>query len=80
MKFLKRLLLFVVVLVVIVVAAPLIVVQIPDPNDIKAEIAETIGNATGRTVEIAGDLELTAYPWLGARIGTTTIGLSLIHI
>ena len=74
MKFLKRLLLFVVVLVVIVVAAPLIVVQILDPNDIKAEIAETIGNATGRTVEIAGDLELTAYPWLGARIGTTTIG------
>ena len=68
-KFLKDLL-FLVVLVVIVVA-PLIVVQILDPNDTKWK-SPRIGNATGRTVEIA-DLELTAIPgWVTT--GTTTIG------
>ena len=74
MKLLKRLLLAVVVIIVLAVAAPFIALQLLDPNDIKNEIAERISAATGRKATIEGDVKLTAYPWLGAELGTVTVG------
>jgi AsmA protein len=74
MKWLKRLVIAVVVLVIVAVATPFIAVQLLDPTYIKSEIASRATAATGRTMTIDGDVELTAYPWLGAKLGRVTLG------
>jgi AsmA protein len=75
-KLLKRLFLILLVLVVIAVATPFIAIQLLDPDDIKNEIATHISAATGRQTTIEGEVKLTAYPWLGAQLGTVTLGHS----
>jgi AsmA protein len=74
MKWLKRLLWLVLALIVIVLATPFLIVQLTDPAVIKSQVATHISDATGRAVQIEGDVKLTAYPWLGAQIGATTVG------
>ena len=74
MKWLKRLVILVVLLVVVAVAAPFIAVQLLDPAYVKSEIENRATAATGRSVAIEGDVELTAYPWLGAKLGRVTLG------
>lgn len=47
------------------VAAALLLPLYFDPNDYKDEIANRVEDATGRKLTIAGDIDLTVFPWLG---------------
>lgn len=49
-------------LIVLLVAAALIVPSVIDWNGYKAEISAEVRKATGRTLEIAGDIEFTVLP------------------
>jgi AsmA protein len=53
--------------------AILITLFIIDPNDYKPQIANLVENATGRTLTIDGDINLTFYPWLGLELGKVSL-------
>ncbi|MEE8379647.1 MAG: AsmA family protein [Gammaproteobacteria bacterium] len=44
-----------------------------DPNDYKDKITTAVHEATGRQLTIAGDIELSFYPWLGLSLGATQL-------
>ncbi len=62
--------LVVVLLVLAAVVLPLVV----DPNDYRDEIAARVEAATGRPMEIEGELKLSVIPWLGVDIGRVRLG------
>jgi AsmA protein len=45
-----------------------------DPNDYRGEIERRVGAATGRSMRIAGDLDLKVFPWLAIRVADVTLG------
>ena len=51
--------------VVLAIVAPLLI----DPNDYKPEIAAAVEDATGRRLEIEGDIGLSVFPWLALELG-----------
>ncbi|MBT6276767.1 MAG: AsmA family protein [Chromatiales bacterium] len=73
-KFAKILGWAIVAILVISVGGPLIAIAIIDPEYVKAEIETRALAKTGRTLRIGGDVELSAYPWLGAKVNDVTIG------
>lgn len=68
-RFLKILLIVVGVLVALVAAAAVILPMVIDPNDYKDQITQAVEDATGRQMEIPGDIELSVFPWLGVELG-----------
>ncbi len=64
-KFLFSLLIF---LVILVVAAVILIPMLVDPNDYKAEIAAEVKKATGRDLEMGGEIGLSVFPWLGLEL------------
>jgi AsmA protein len=66
---LKRLVLAVVIIVLVFVGAAVVLVLTVDPNDYKSLIVEEVDKATGRRLELAGDIQLSFFPWLGLRLG-----------
>ena len=64
----KILLSLIVFVVLLVVAAVTIVPLVVDPNDYKAEIAAQVQKATGRDLQIGGDIGLSVFPWLGLEL------------
>jgi AsmA protein len=44
-----------------------------DPNDYREEIQASVEDATGRTLTIDGELELSLFPWLGMQLGHTEL-------
>jgi len=56
-------------LVAVAIALPFFV----DPNDYKDDIATAVAEKTGRELTMSGDIELSVFPWLGARIGETRL-------
>jgi len=60
-------------LLALVVVAMLVLPMIVDPNDYKDEISQAVESATGRTLSIEGNLELSVFPWLGVEIGETAL-------
>jgi len=44
-----------------------------DPNDYKARIVEAVERKTGRTLQLPGDLALSLYPSIGARLGQASL-------
>jgi AsmA protein len=60
-------------LVVLVVAVGVLVGFLFDPNDYKEEITAAVRNATGRTLEINGDLELGIFPSVRIAIGPSSL-------
>lgn len=73
-KFAKILVWTLLVLIIVLVGGPLIALQFIDPADIKAQIEKRAFAATGRTLDIGGDVAITAYPWLGAKVADITVG------
>ena len=69
MKWIVRLLIGLVALVVVVFGAGAIFLATIDPNDYKDLIAKKVHEATGRTLTIDGDIELSFFPWLGLELG-----------
>lgn len=57
-------------LIVAAIALPLIV----DPNDYKPRIEAAVEDATGRQLEIPGNIDLTVFPWLGVELGAVRLG------
>ena len=60
----------------IAVMAGLIVAYVAatfDPNDYKARIIETVARKTGRTLQLPGDIALSLYPSIGAKLGQASL-------
>lgn len=45
-----------------------------DPNDFRDEIAAKVEQATGRELQIEGDLSFSVFPWLAVEVGKTSLG------
>ncbi len=56
------------VLVLLVVAAAIIIPLVVDPNDFREEISAKAKEETGRDIVIAGDLDLSVFPWLALEV------------
>jgi len=56
-------------IVLAVIAIPLFV----DLNDYKPEIEAAVKDKTGRELKIAGDIDLSIFPWLGVSTGKITL-------
>lgn len=61
-------------LVALLLAGVLAVTQWVDPNVFKPRIVAALREATGRKVELQGDLELAWFPWLALRAGAGSLG------
>jgi AsmA protein len=73
MKWIKRLLLAVVLLIVVFFGAAIVLIATIDPNDYKPLIVDEVHKATGRQLTLAGDIELSFFPWLGLRLGAAQL-------
>ncbi|APZ43610.1 AsmA family protein [Acidihalobacter ferrooxydans] len=73
MKWLKRLLLILGVLVLLVVGGVGIFIATFNPNAYKAQIEAVIKDKTGRTLTLAGNMQLAIYPWLGLRLNDVSL-------
>ena len=60
--------------VILMVAAAIMIPMFVNPNDFKGEIIAQVEKTTGRKLELAGDIGLTVFPWLGLELGATTLG------
>ncbi len=60
-------------LLLMLALAVLLVPMFVDPNDYRDEIGSVVKQQTGRDLELAGDLKISVFPWLGIQ----TQGLSL---
>ncbi len=67
-KLFKILGIFIGAVLLLVVAASVILPLVVDPNDFKGEIVKQVNEQTGRDLIIAGDLNLSVFPWLGIKI------------
>lgn len=61
-------------LVALLLAGVLVVTQWVDPDVFKPRIVAALRDATGRPVELPGELELAWYPWLALRTGAGSLG------
>jgi len=60
-------------LVVLFIAVLVGVALLIDPNDYKDEITAAVGDATGRTLTLEGDLDLNLFPRLGIALGAAEL-------
>lgn len=60
-------------LVVIALAAAAVFALTFDPNRYKGQIEDAVKEKTGRTLKLAGKLELAFWPSLGAKVGGVTL-------
>ncbi len=67
-KLFKVLGVLIAVVLLLVVAAIVVLPMVVDPNDFKGEIVERVQKQTGRDLKIAGDLDLSVFPWLGVQV------------
>jgi AsmA protein len=75
MKKLIRIIIIVIgLLITLFVAAAVALLVFFDPNDFKGELENQVETSTGRSLQIAGDLSLTLFPWLGVETGALTLG------
>jgi len=68
-KVLKILAGFIGIVIVLIVAAVIIVPLVIDPNDYRDEIVAEVKRATGRDLQINGDIKPSVFPWLGLELG-----------
>ncbi len=61
------------VVAIFVIAAVALVVFF-DPNDFREDIAEAVGDSTGRELVIEGDVSISLFPWLAVEIGKAELG------
>ena len=60
-------------LVVLALGAVLVLTQLVDPNEYKAQIARVVADKTGRQIDLQGDLQLTFFPWIGVETGKLSL-------
>ena len=61
-------------LVALVVIALLAVWLLVNPNDFKPRIGAAVKNATGRELNLAGDIKLSVFPWIALELGPASLG------
>lgn len=57
----------------VIVLAIFILPNVIDPNDYRDELSTLVKDKTGRDLTLAGDLELSVFPWLGIRIQSLSL-------
>ncbi|HEX6930163.1 MAG TPA: AsmA family protein, partial [Gammaproteobacteria bacterium] len=62
------------ILVLLIVAAAIALPLLVEPNDFKPRIVSAVEGATGRNLEIPGDIDLSVFPWLGVELGAVRLG------
>ncbi len=70
MRFIKILLSLIAIIIAIAIAAPFFL----EPNDFKDQISSVVEDATGRKLQIQGDLDISIFPWLGLKTGKLNLG------
>jgi AsmA protein len=73
MKYLRYSLYAVGALVLLLIVAIGILVATFDPNDYKPRIVQLVKDKTGRTLSIAGDIDLKVFPKLGVQLGKLSL-------
>lgn len=69
-----RTLIKIIIFLTIVVVAGLIALPFfIDPNDYKQEISDQVEKATGRTLTLNGDIELSVFPWIALELGPLSL-------
>lgn len=56
-------------IIVLAIAIPLFV----DPNDYRDEIGAMVKKETGRNLDIAGEIQLSLFPWIGIKLGEMSL-------
>lgn len=59
--------------IVLVAIAAIVLPLVLNPNNYKDDAAKATRDATGRELEITGDIKLTLFPWLGATVSGVTL-------
>lgn len=62
------------ILLLLLIVAAITLPMIVDPNDYKPRIEAAVEDATGRQLEIPGNIDLTVFPWLGVELGAVRLG------
>jgi len=60
-------------IVTIIAAALISIVLFFDPNQYKPQISTAVEDATGRQLNIEGDIGLSLYPWIGMKLGKISL-------
>jgi len=61
------------VIVTFIAAALISIILFFDPNQYKTEISTAVKDATGRQLNIDGDIGLSLFPWIGMELGKITL-------
>ena len=73
-RLVKFFLYFIAAIVAIFIIAAISFFLLFDANDFRDDFAAQVKKATGRELTIAGDIELSLFPWLAIDIGETHLG------
>jgi AsmA protein len=60
-------------LVILIIAGLIALPFVVDPNDYKQEISSQVEKATGRTLTLEGDIELSVFPWIALELGPLSL-------
>ena len=74
MKKLFKYLLIGVVVIVVLFMIPIGIFLGIDLNNYKQEITDAVQSATGRQLQLKGELSKSVFPWLGVEVGSTALG------
>jgi len=74
MKTFFRIVKYVLVLVIVLLIALLAFAATFDANNYKPQIIEQVEKATGRDFSIAGDINLSVFPWIGLKVEDVSLG------
>ncbi len=74
MRAAKWILIVVGALVALLAAGALYVTQVVDANRYKPEIEQAVFEATGRKLQLDGDIELSVFPWVALEAGAGSLG------
>jgi AsmA protein len=74
MKTLFRVVKFALVLLIVLVIALLAFAATFDANNYKPQIIEQVEKATGRDFSIAGDINVSVFPWIGLKVDEVSLG------
>lgn len=69
MKIIKYLIITLVILVAVFIAGAVVLVATVDPNDHKDSIVSIVKDATGRDLNLEGDIGFSFFPKLGVKLG-----------
>lgn len=74
MRWFKRGIMLLVAIILVALIAAFAFVATFNPNDYKDQIAHLVQDKTGRSIEFAGPISVTLFPWLGATLKDVSVG------